>query len=125
MKTALLIGTILALAAGTAAYGQDRMAPTDRGGKDAPPTTADEAGEDASATVAALQPGMVVKDVKGETVGTIQRVTQSADGRAAVILDVDGQPVNLAPTELLPASDGAGATSAMTKAQIKAAAAPR
>ncbi|MDP3747469.1 MAG: hypothetical protein Q8Q88_10530 [Phenylobacterium sp.] len=66
---------------------------------------------------------MVVKDSAGVTVGTITRVGKTADGAAAVAVnvDVDGKTVNLASSTLNLSPTGDAAVSSMTKAQIKAA----
>jgi hypothetical protein len=78
---------------------------------------------DVSATLAAFRPGMLVKDASGVTVGPIRRVGQTADGAAAVEVELDGRAVSLSPHILTVNETGDGALSSMTKAEIKAASA--
>jgi hypothetical protein len=85
-----------------------------------PPSAPPAAGATVDSAVANVKPGTVVKDANGATVGTVVRVGQTNDGQIAVVVSVDGQPVNLASNILTPAADGL--VSSMTKAQIMAAA---
>jgi hypothetical protein len=63
---------------------------------------------------------MTVKDSAGATVGKITKVGQTSDGTPAALIDVDGKTVAVLASSLSVAGDQA--TSAQTKAQIKAAA---
>jgi hypothetical protein len=119
----LLLGASVATALGFAAQAQTMPAPDEGAAppsaEQAPAPAGADTGTDASTTAA--KPGMVVKDSAGETVGQVVQVGQTADGQAAVVVNVDGRPFTLAANMLTPAGDGM--VSSVTKAQIKAAAA--
>jgi hypothetical protein len=76
-------------------------------------------------TTAGLKSGMVVKDGTGATVGTIAQVGQTADGRPAVMIDVDGKQIGMLASNLSLGQGGAEAVSTMTKAQLQASAAQK
>jgi hypothetical protein len=121
MRHRYLFAAVLVLSIGPAAQAQPPPS------EPVSPTPAEEArtGDqaDVSAVAADFRPGMLVKDPSGFTVGSITRVTQTANGATAVEVDVDGRRMSLAPSILSLNARGDGALSSMTKAEIQAASA--
>ena len=109
-------GAALALAVGFAALAQTSAAQQ----VTPPPSAGAPPASDATATATAFKAGMVVKDSAGATVGKIARVGKTAEGTAAVEVNVDGKTVNLAASTLTLSPSGTEAVSSMTKAEIKA-----
>jgi hypothetical protein len=117
MHRKLILATMFSLTAGLAAHAQDSAA-------SAPASGAADTTAPASSSAAALKTGMVVKDTTGAMVGTITQVGQTPDGRAAAVINVDGQPINILASNLTVDPSGTAATSAYTKAQLQASAKP-
>lgn len=118
MKRSILLGAALAACFGGVAMAQ---APADpMAGSTATPDASASSGADSASAIAAVKPGAPVKDPSGAMIGTVTRVGQSSDGQLAVVVRIDGQPVNLSANILTP--EGNSLVSSMTKAQIKAAA---
>jgi len=119
MQRALLIGAALALSAGLA---QAQPAPAPSAAPTAAPAA--PAAPAASAAVGAgLKTGMPVKDASGAPVGTISKLGKTADGAAAVMVNVDGKDIGLLASNLTVDPSGAQAVSSVTKAQLTASAA--
>jgi hypothetical protein len=119
MHRSILLGAALAASCGLAAYAQ----PTSPQPA-APAAAAAPAASAAQSAGAGLKEGMVVKDSTGVTVGTISRVGKTADGSAAVMINVDGKDVGLLAANLTVDPTGAQAVSNVTKAQLTGASAP-
>jgi hypothetical protein len=121
MQHGCVLGAVVALSIGPAARAQP---PPSNPISPAPAETA-PAGEqsDVGAVAPDFRPGMVVRDPSGATIGPITRVAQTADGAAAVEVDLDGRRVSLSPSILMLKPSGDGVLSSMTKAEIRAAAA--
>ena len=119
MRHGFLLGPVLALATGYAAHAQTPP------GQPVNPTPSEQAptGEqpDASAKVAGFRPGMIVKDASGSTIGPITRVGQTAEGVAAIEVDLNGRRVSLSPTVLTLSTTGDTVMSSMSKAELQAA----
>ncbi len=69
-----------------------------------------------------LKAGMTVKDPAGAIVGPVTRVGKTADGKDAVLVNIDGKDVGLPASILSKAQDGSSLVSSATKDQILAAA---
>lgn len=120
MRRALFCGALPALAVGFAAHAQTPESQP----VNPPPSATSPPATDTSAATSMYKPGMTVKDSAGDTIGKITRVGRTADGTAAVAVDMDGKTVNLAASTLSLNARGDEAVSTMTKAEIKAAAPP-
>jgi hypothetical protein len=117
MQRSFLIGSALALSVAWTAYAQP-AAPTGAPPPAATGAPAPPAPPSANVAASALKQGMVVKDTTGSTVGTISKIGQTADGQAAVMINVDGKEVGLLASNLTVDPTGTSATSAVTKAQL-------
>lgn len=78
---------------------------------------------DASATTSPYRSGMLIKDARGSTIGSISRVIRTPDGTTTISANIDGRNVNLPASTLTPGPDGT-AVSSLSKAQITASTAP-
>ena len=97
--------------------------PAAKPGQVNPPNPAAPPAVDASATTSPYRTGMVIKDARGSSIGTIARVIRTPDGATTISAKVDGRNVNLPASTLTIGPDG-GAVSSMSKAQITASTAP-
>ena len=119
MYRKLILATVISLSAGLAAHAQDTASPASP-----PPSGAADSTAAAPSAASSLKTGMVVKDKAGAMVGTVSQVGQTPDGKAAAVLNVDGQPINVLASYLTVDPTGAQATSMYTKAQLQASAKP-
>lgn len=116
-----LLAAALALLAGYAAHAQS---PAQAPVSPAPAEGARTGNRpDVSSTAADFRPGMIVRDESGAVIGPITRVGQTAEGAPAVVVNMDGRPVNLSPNILTRDTSGDGALSSMSKAEIRSASA--
>jgi hypothetical protein len=130
MQRTFLLGAALTLACSGAALAQPAPATTAPAAAPPAATPPPASTQAPSSSVnppasTGLKTGMVVKDGSGATVGTIAQIGQTADGRAAVMLNVDGKQIGILASNLSPGQSGAEAVSSLTKAQIQASAAQR
>lgn len=127
MLRALFLGAALATTLGYAAQAQSDKSPSGAAPQSQAPTDqapADQSSTQTSAdTATTAKPGMVVKDSSGATIGTVVKVRKAANGKMAVVVNIDGKPVTVASNMLTPAGDGL--VSSMSKDELKAAAAKK
>lgn len=117
----LALTTLASAALGFAAYAQE-SAPTPAPADQATPPAAENAAQPSSAKVgASFAAGAPVEDAAGGTVGTIQSVTDGADGQV-VVVQIDGALYGLPASSFSTASGKVVANK--TKAQIKASSQP-
>jgi hypothetical protein len=118
MQPAPLYGAALALLVAAGARAQDSQ-PV---GPPAPAaSSATEAAANAAAKASVFKSGMIVRDPKGAVVGRIVEVRTTDDNRSAVVVDIDGQPIELSPALLTLGPAGDQALASMRKSDIERA----